>query len=467
LQLEQQLVWLRNDLRLDDNPALALAQQQGPIRVVYVSTPEQWRQHHESPARLGLKAAAVQDVASRLAGKGIAFDHLECDSFDSVVEQLLGHCTSLGIQQLWFNAETPLDEQRRDQAVSELLADHDIAIQRCEFDLLVSREVLNLQGLPFKVFTPFYKRWLQYLDVHAQPPYPEPRKQGKAIACKPLTLSWAGEFRSDLWPAEESAALQRLTAFCQQRLHSYPQLRDIPSVAGTSSLSPYLANGQLGPRRCVDTIKLCCAQAGRDWHSDDWLRELAWRDFYRQLMHHFPRLSKGRPFRLDTERIKWNNSDEDFQAWCEGRTGFPIVDAAMRQLRQTGWMHNRLRMVAASFLSKILFVDWRRGEQYFMQQLIDGEFAANNGGWQWSASTGCDAAPYFRVFNPTRQSQRFDPQGEFIRRFVPELSSLSAKAIHLPSVEDCQNLAYPLPIVDYKLARAYAIDSFKALKTAV
>jgi deoxyribodipyrimidine photo-lyase len=259
--------------------------------------------------------------------------------------------------------------------------------------------------------------------------------------------------------------LQRLTTFCQQKLPLYPQLRDIPSVAGTSSLSPYLANGQLGPRRCVETIKLCCVQAGRDWRSDDWLRELAWRDFYRQLMHHFPRLCQGRPFRPDTDRIQWNSCEADFQAWCEGRTGFPIVDAAMRQLRQTGWMHNRLRMVAASFLSKILFLDWRRGEQYFMQQLIDGEFAANNGGWQWSASTGCDAAPYFRVFNPTRQSQRFDPQGAFIRRFVPELSSLSAKAIHQPSLEDCQRLAYPKPIVDYKLARQYAIDSFKALKT--
>lgn len=463
--MAEQLVWLRNDLRLDDNPALALAQQQGNIRVVYVSTPWQWQEHHESPARLGLKAAALSDLASRLAAKGIPFEVIEGDRFGSVAEQLLKFCRHHNIKQLWFNAETPLDEQRRDQAVTAALMACDIAVQNCGFDLLVSAAVLTRQGLPFKVFTPFYRRWLQHLQG-LLPPYPEPQQQGPALTAIDRQFAWAGPYREDLWPAEERVVLRRLKRFCQQASADYSRLRDFPALAGTSVLSPYLANGQLGPRRCVATIQACCAQQGRDWQADHWLRELAWRDFYRQLMHHFPRLCRGQAFRIETDSIQWQQSAVDFQAWCDGRTGFPIIDAAMRQLRQTGWMHNRLRMLTASFLTKLLFVDWRQGEQFFMSQLVDGEFAANNGGWQWSASTGCDAAPYFRVFNPLRQSQRYDPDGAFIRRFVPELAELSARAIHDPSPEERQRCDYPAAIVDYPLARRYAIEHFKALTTA-
>jgi deoxyribodipyrimidine photo-lyase len=460
-----QLVWLRNDLRLDDHPALSLVQQQGMIRVVYISTPKQWQRHFESPARLGLKAAALRDIAERLADKGIQFDCLECDFFDDVPKTLLSFCLSEGIKQVWFNAETPLDEKRRDEAVVQCLGNKSISCHDCGFDLLVANNVFNLQGLPFKVFTPFYKRWLLFIDQHSQKPFAEPKHQGEALPIKQFQLAWGGDFRDDLWPGNENNALQKLNAFCRSRLSNYDEVRDVPSISGTSTLSPYLANGQLGPRRIIEAIKISCTQAGRDWQSDPWLRELAWRDFYRQLLHHFPRLSMGEPFKIDTDKLVWNDNDLTFQAWCEGRTGFPIIDAAMRQLLQTGWMHNRLRMLAASFLTKILFIDWRRGEKFFMSHLIDGEFAANNGGWQWSASVGCDAAPYFRVFNPIRQSQKFDPNGEFIRRFVPELKSLSDKAIHAPSVEDCQRLAYPEQIVDYKLARQYAIDQFKNLKT--
>ena len=460
---KQQLVWLRNDLRLDDNPALALAQQQGTIRVVFFATPKQWAQHNESEARLGLKAAALTDIARRLADKGIPFEYFERDTFDDIPEALLALCKRENIDQIWFNAETPIDEKVRDNAVVDALSTNNIGVRNCGFDLMVSRDVLNLAGQPFKVFTPFYKRWLQFLNEYLQPVFPEPTEQAEAISYTALDLSWAGDFREDLWPGTELEAIERLNKFCQRRLHSYADERDIPSIAGTSSLSPYLANGQLGPRRCLDVVRLCCAQEGRDWQSDDWLRELAWRDFYRQLMHHFPRLNKHKAFKPETDRIVWNDSEALFSAWCEGRTGFPIVDAAMRQLLQTGWMHNRLRMVAASFLCKILFVDWRKGEAFFMQHLIDGEFCANNGGWQWSASTGCDAAPYFRIFNPVRQSERFDGEGIFIRRFVPELNTLSAKEIHNPSAESRAQCGYPAAIVDYKSARAFAIATFKNL----
>jgi len=188
-----------------------------------------------------------------------------------------------------------------------------------------------------------------------------------------------------------------------------------------------------------------------------WISELAWRDFYRHIMACFPSLAQGSPFKSETALLQWRHDHEQFQAWCDGQTGYPLVDAAMRQLNETGWMHNRLRMVTAMFLTKHLFIDWRWGEAHFMRRLIDGDFAANNGGWQWSASTGTDAVPYFRVFNPVRQSERFDPQGVFIQRYVPELRGLSGKALHRPWPVD----GYPAPIVDHQGVRERVTLAFR------
>lgn len=456
------LVWLRNDLRLDDHPAINLAQQQGDIRVAYVATPQQFTQHHESPARLGLKAHALQHIGEQLAELGIELDILECATFAEVPELLASFCIKFGIEHIWFMGETPLDERQRDQQVTARLAQEGITAHDCGLDLIVPQPVLNQQGLPFKVFTPYYKRWQKMLSSNSQAPLPPPKPQGNAITPKVLT-HWGGDFRQDLWPPSEQQIHQQLQRFCEVKLTEYGDNRDIPSTPGTSTLSPYLANGQIGPRRLVASVQMYCGMQHREWLSDDWLRELAWRDFYKKLMLHFPTLSMNKPFKADTDRIIWRTDDAGFQAWREGKTGFPIVDAAMRQLKQTGWMHNRLRMIAASFLTKLLFIDWRRGETFFMEHLIDGEFCANNGGWQWSASTGCDAAPYFRVFNPTRQSEKFDSNGDFIRRFVPELNDASAKDIHNPSAEQREQWGYPQPVVDYKPARQAAIDAFANL----
>ncbi len=455
-----QLVWLRNDLRLDDNPALFHASKQGLVRVVFVATPAQWRDHNDSPAKTGLKATLLHDLDKRLGALGIELDIISTDTFANIPTLLLNYCQQHAISDIWFNAETPFDEIHRDQSVKLLLQQHAITTHESPNDLIVNQPVMNQQGQPFKVFTPYYRRWLTLLTANLQKPWPEPLAQGDALTPSEKNIDWAGNFRRDLWTGTEQDAQQKLYKFCQNRLFGYAADRDHPAIPGTSTLSPYLATGTLGPRRLVETIQVACAQTGRDWLSDDWLRELAWRDFYRQLMLHFPRLNKNRAFKPETDSIIWNVNSLGFDAWCEGRTGFPIVDAAMRQLKQTGWMHNRLRMVAASFLTKLLFIDWREGERFFMQHLIDGEFAANNGGWQWSASTGCDAAPYFRVFNPTRQSERFDPNGDFIHRFVPELATLTAKHIHDPKPDQRKMCGYPDPIVDYKMAREYAIARF-------
>ncbi len=459
-----QLVWLRNDLRLDDNPAISQAQQQGDLHLVFIATPKQWQQHDESAAKQGLKAASIEDINQQLAKLGVPFSILETDWFANIPELLKTFCQQKNITDIWFNQETPLDERRRDDAVIDVLEGFGVNCHALDADLIVTVPVLTQQNEPFKVFTPYYRRWLQVLQETQKPPYPAPDKQGEVIAVDLLKPEWSGDYRDDLWPADEASVLKKLSQFCRNKIKAYAKYRDIPAESGTSTLSPYLSIGRIGPRRLLASLQYHCSEQGLHWQDNDWLRELAWRDFYRQLLLHFPRLSMEKPFKPETDNVVWRDDEAGFHAWCEGRTGFPIVDAAMRQLQQTGWMHNRLRMITASFLTKLLLIDWRRGEQFFMQHLLDGEFAANNGGWQWSASTGVDAAPYFRVFNPTRQSERFDPDGEFIRRFVPELKKLSGKQIHNPSDLLRTETGYPMPIIDYKPARQTAIDAFADLK---
>ena len=466
----EHLVWLRNDLRWLDNPALYLASIEAAniksgIAVVVTPTPVQWVEHNESDAKNGLRASLIKALAKKLATLGIPLFVIESDTFSDIPDALSLFCKEKGIKHVWFNEELPVHEFQRDRNVSQKLHQQNVQTHIQPPDLIVPKDIFSQQGTPFKVFTPFFKRWLTLLTYEDTTPYPEPEPQAEALHYTELTFDWEKPYREDLWPADQEIAVQKLWLFCHHKEVNYQKDRDYPNLPGTSILSPYLALGAIGPKQCLTAIMYTCHQEEKRWQDSIWLKELAWRDFYRQLMKHFPSLSMSQPFKTETNAICWRNNDTEFSAWCEGRTGFPIVDAAMRQLNQTGWMHNRLRMVAASFCSKLLFADWRRGEAYFMSKLIDGEFAANNGGWQWSASTGCDAAPYFRVFNPTRQSETYDKNGDFIRRFVPELVELDAKSIHNPTQKQREKFGYPAPIIDYKTTRVAAIDAFKDLKS--
>jgi deoxyribodipyrimidine photo-lyase len=460
----EHLVWLRNDLRSLDNPALYHASQQGNVAVIVTVTPQQWAEHNESDAKTGLRAGLIQTLANTLATLGIPLHLIHADTFSRLPDEITDFCLKQNIKHLWFNRDLPIHEQQRDQGVSDALKKHNIDVHVQDADLIVPQAVFSQQGTPFKVFTPFFKRWITLLAQQGLTPLPAPEPQAEPITPISLNLDWSKPFREDLWPADQDTAKRRLWQFCHHKERHYQIGRDYPMQPATSTISPYLALGALGPRQCLEAILYTCDQEETNWQDSIWLKELAWRDFYRQLMEHFPSLSMNQPFKPNTNFLRWRNNKDEFHAWCEGKTGFPIVDAAMRQLNQTGWMHNRLRMITASFFTKLLFADWRKGEAYFMSKLIDGEFAANNGGWQWSASTGCDAAPYFRVFNPTRQSETYDKAGDFIRRFVPELAELDAKSIHSPNSEQRKKCNYPEPIIDYKPARLAAIDAFHELK---
>ncbi len=266
--------------------------------------------------------------------------------------------------------------------------------------------------------------------------------------------------------------MEKLKKFASDHIDRYKSDRDFPGIPGTSQQSVYLTTGVISPRQCLHIAieanngKLDGGLAGPTC----WISELIWREFYVHVLEAFPRVCKHRAFKPATDRISWSHDDNMFERWKTGTTGVPIVDAAMRQLNQTGWMHNRLRMVAAMYLTKDLFIDWRWGERYFMQNLVDGFLASNNGGWQWSASTGTDAAPYFRIFNPVSQSRSYDPEGTFIRTYCPELAGLNSDEIHDPYSDATgvaplrrSKLDYPAPIVDHRAARERVLAAFKAI----
>jgi len=465
------LVWLRNDLRLRDNPALFQAAREGQARLaVYLVCDQLLERHQTAPARLDLIRRQLTELQPQLTRLNIPLVLMRVPKASDIAYRLVALAQEAQCDRIFFNAEYPLDELNRDRALVKNLKSAGMGFERFhDRVILPPGEVRNGQGEPYQVFTAFKRRWRALAAERLQPVLPlpviqthsNPKLETLGVSLNSAFQGLALRDLSDLWPAGEDRALERLETFANQQLADYQQLRDQPALDATSRLSPYLAMGSLSPRQCLHAA----LNANRgDWHggmagAQTWIDELIWRDFYQHVTVDFPQVCKNRPLQAHTEAFPWRYDRLDFDAWCRGETGIPVVDAAMRQLLATGWMHNRLRMVVAMFLTKNLRIDWRWGESWFMSQLIDGDFAANNGGWQWSASTGTDAAPYFRIFNPVTQSQRFDPRGDFIRCYLPELRHLSDKVIHQPP----PTRGYPGPMVDLKASRKETIALFQAL----
>lgn len=468
------LVWFRRDLRIDDNPALYFASQKKEgVIALFIETTKTWQRHDMGDVQKHFLQQNLIELEKDLSALNIPFIHLKTDYFSECPGLIKEVAKKYDIKNLYYNRQYEWDELKRDALIHKKLQSETFTIHAYDEQCLIPPHLIKSQkGTPYTVFTPFKKASLQFLKDNPNylNVFPRPEKQkSQALPLKKYTPSPILLNQDISWLKPGNHFIKKhLSHFIEKNISDYQQQRDYPFIEGTSKISPYLALGVISVRECLGlVIKRKALKNFDDLLKDKgiacWLSELLWRDFYKMIMFQFPHVSKNKAFKRQTDKLTWHHNESHLLAWQQGKTGIPIIDAAMRQLNQTGWMHNRLRMITAMFLSKNLWLDWRLGEAYFAKKLVDWDFSANNGGWQWSASTGNDAAPYFRVFNPISQSERFDKNGEFIKKYCPELAGLDAKQIHTPHALRGGDLEYPKPLVDLKSTRAYAISQFKAL----
>lgn len=462
-------VWFRQDLRLTANPALSAASEahdKTALPGLLLLCPQQMHEHDWAPIKWDLYYRHLETFVKDAAEQGIALQIEVIESWSKAGKAVKRFAEQQQLTELHINAEYPVHEQRRDRAVEGVLQLIRVALHKHHGSVVVPPVITTQAGKVYQKFTPFARAWRDYLVEHGIPRV-EPIQPRSAVPEATIPAVDYPRRDASAWPVGEVAAQQALRDYLEHEVVSYAAERDRPALDSTSRLSPYWELGVLSPWQAVAALAQLSPNFphGLDKGADTWLTELIWREFYLHLMHHIPRLSYGQAFLQHTDAMQWRDDDDGFARWCEGKTGFPLVDAGMRQLAAEGWMHNRVRMIVAHFLVKDLLIDWRLGEQFFMQNLIDGSFAANNGGWQWSASTGTDAAPYFRVFNPTIQSEKFDPDGSYIRKWVNELKDCPVKYIHAPGkwLKQQGRTDYPQPIVDHKQARERVLEAFKSL----
>ncbi len=470
------IVWFRHDLRVADNPALVKAcDLKEEVVAVFIHCQSWVKKHQIAPIQMDFIRRHLILLRQSLLERNIPLKVYSVKKSVDIPKLLLKIVGEYQADHLFFNAEYPIDELERDLEVSRLLSAESIQVKRCHDRVIIPPGmIVNGQGEPYKVFTAFKNKWLQTImpltsTGQAMQPLPAPKKLPGLIVEPDAADTIDKLFKktdlrdSSVWQTGEKIAHKKLMQFIENNITDYKTNRDFPAVDGTSGLSPYLALGVISPRQAIHQVLQFTRGEwdGKNTGASCWISEIIWREFYQHIVVSFPHVCKRQPMQAYTEAFPWKSDRHLFNAWCEGKTGIPIVDASMRQLLATGWMHNRLRMVVAMFLTKNCQIDWRLGEAFFMQHLIDGDFAANNGGWQWSASTGTDAAPYFRIFNPVSQSEKFDPDGKFIRYWLPELADLSAKEIHLPKT--VKN--YPEPVVDLGESRKSTIALFSAIQS--
>jgi deoxyribodipyrimidine photo-lyase len=440
------LHWFRSDLRLCDNTALHAACQEADIVIpLFIFDPRILKAEDTGAPIVGFMLSCLESLEKNIeaAGGKLIFRHGE------VEDEMRGLLRETGAHALYFNRDYEPQARKRDAAAEKLARSLGVEVHSYKDGVLHEPdEILKPEGEPYRMFTPYSRTWRTKPKAEVLPKVKFGRPNGfKEPRGLPLPTAEELGFAVEIsLPAGgERSARERLKQFSSSNLLRYASQRDFPALDATSRLSPHLRLGTLSAR----TVVAAAEKAGKEHpdarkQTDIFVNELIWRDFYRQILWHFPHVAKS-SFKEEYDDLKWENDERLFAAWCEGRTGFPIVDAGMRQLNETGWMHNRVRMIVAMFLTKDLLVSWQWGERYFMQKLVDADLASNNGGWQWSASTGTDAQPYFRIFNPMAQAQKFDPEGAYINKYVPET----------------EMLAYPAPIVDHARQRVKALALFK------
>ena len=456
------LVWLRRDLRLVDNRALAAAGKASrKVALVFVFDTNILNQLNDSrDRRVSFIYDSVVELSKELEKKG---SQLIVRHGDPVVE-IPKLVKTMGASSLYYNEDYENYAKTRDKKVAAAVTKLGSEVQAFKDHVIFCRdEVTKPDGQPYRMFTPYKKAWIKKFSESDVSPQrskckfyekKDVSKLNDKVDLKKLGFEHANQYFPFQKPGRKEG-LKALSNFLKE-IANYDKNRDYPHlIAGTSGLSVHLRFGTVSIRECV---RACKATRSKGAHT--WLSELIWREFYSMILDQYPHV-ETECFKQQFNKITWRNSSKLFKAWCVGRTGFPIVDAGMRQLNETGWMHNRVRMITASFLVKDLLIDWRKGEAYFAEKLLDFELASNNGGWQWCASTGCDAQPYFRVFNPSLQSKRFDPEAVYIKTWVPELKDCEIKDIHNPENSQLhRKSSYPKPVVDHATQKMRALELF-------
>ena len=466
--------WVRRDLRLTDNQALTSALETGqPVIPVFILDPVLLASPTASAKRSAFLMAGLRELDQSLRQLGSYLIVRQGDPLGQL-EKLMVETQA---QAIYAEPDYSRYATRRDRKVTSSLPIHWVGSPA----VMPPGSVVKNNSEPYTVFTPFSRAWKALCGLQPGMQFVRPQRIETPPGIASLPLPGASEPPAGVpFVAGEVEAQRRLASFTQQPspeidpvlppVYCYALVRDRLDLQGTSQLSAYLRFGMLSPRQVVSAALQAIRLAPDEVtcrSAETWLNELIWRDYYTHILYHFPRVQRAN-FRLPN--VHWENNPQAYAAWCEGKIGYPVVDAAMQQLEQSGWMHNRARMIVASFLTKDLLIDWRWGERWFMQRLVDGDPAANNGGWQWTAGTGTDAAPYFRIFNPVSQSRKHDPQGEYIRRWLPALRQVPDVCIHEPwnMPDDVQKAAgcvigrdYPAPIVDHSQARQRALNAYQ------
>jgi len=441
------LFWFRRDLRLNDNPGLSLAlKESDEVLPLFIFDREILKSPDIGAPRVAFLLTSLESLGKNLTHLG---SYLLIRQ-GKPIEQLAAILQETKATKIYWNTDLEPYALKRDAEMQACCNDLGVQVHQVPDQCIQAPgHVLKSDGTPYTVFTPYSKIWKQQTVPIL---HPRPRAIKSPPELKSIPLPSLGELghtlKIPLPAAGEKAAHDLLNSYIQSGVESYQSRRNLPALDATSRLSPHLRFGTISARTVHRAAALAREKnppAAKE--IDVFISELIWRDFYKTILFYFPHVALG-SFRPIYDDLEWENNDRLFQAWCAGQTGFPIVDAAMRQLNTTGWMHNRLRMIVASFLTKDLLIDWRQGERYFMQQLYDGDLAANNGGWQWAAGTGTDAQPYFRIFNPESQAKKFDPEGILIEKYVPEINSLR----------------YAAPIVDHGQRRLKALAMFKKVR---
>jgi deoxyribodipyrimidine photo-lyase len=474
------IVWFRRDLRLSDNPALSDAvSNQATVIPVFVWTPDETDPWKPGAASKWWLHQSLDRLRRALRAKGSRLI-LRCGS---VLEELDKLLAETGAQAVYWNRRYEPRIRELDHQVESALAEKQIEVRTFNGALLAEPwEVSTKAGKPFRVFTPFWRACLDKGDPLEPVPevdkLPRPRRWPDSLPLEALELEpkvdWAAGIRA-AWKPGEDGAQMRLESLWKDSLDGYEHDRDRPDVDGTSMLSPHLHFGEISPRQVLHAVQNTAFAQGKRAAAKGaqaFIRQLYWREFAYHLLYHEPQ-TINEPLRPEFTNFPWAQDPDGLRAWQKGRTGYPYIDAGMRQLWQTGWMHNRLRMAVASFLVKDLLIPWQEGAKWFWDTLVDADLANNTLGWQWVAGCGADAAPYFRIFNPVMQGERFDPQGDYIRRWVPELAKLPNKLIHRPweapkqvlqNAQIALSVTYPRPVVDHADARDRALQAFSLIR---